>query len=142
MKVRASTMAPAHSMASISISPTLSIHLNTTKIFKFIKVWAIVKQSEPIEISQNIWAYSEEKPDMKLGEFTITSSGAMRSLIKEVKESGIFIDTGRRVRFNTNLWGEVWRLKPEHLALLQEKETQDEQATSEYQSEHLHRPNR
>jgi hypothetical protein len=128
-------MVTAHSMVSTSIGTHIDIQVNTSKIFKFIKVWVISKKMKPIEISQNIWAYSEEKPDLKLGEFTITSSGAMRSLIKEVKESGIFIDTGRRVRFNTNLWGEVWRIRPEHLALLQEKETQNEQATNRSISE-------
>jgi len=134
-------MVTAHSMASISISPTLSIHLNTTKIFKFIKVWAIVKQSEPIEVSTNIWLLSEEKPDIRMDEFVVTSSGTIRSLIEWIRKEAIFTDTGKRVQFNTNLWGEVWRLTPEHLALLQEKETQDAKATSEHQSEHLHRPN-
>ena len=128
-------MVTAHSMASISISPTLSIHLNTTKIFKFIKVWAIVKQSEPIEISQNIWAYSEEKPDIRMDEFVVTSSGTIRSLIEWIRKEAIFTDTGKHVQFNTNLWGEVWRLTPEHLALLQEKETQDEQAKNSSQPE-------
>ena len=128
-------MVTAHSMASISISPTLGIHLNTTKIFKFIKVWATIKQSEPIEVSTNIWLLSEEKPDIRMDEFVVTSSGTIRSLIEWIRKETIFTDTGKRVQFNTNLWGEVWRLTPEHLALLQEKETCNEQATNRSISE-------
>jgi hypothetical protein len=122
-------------MASILVSPSLSIHLNTTKIFKFIKVWVIVKQSKPIEVSTNIWLLSKEKPDIRMDEFVVTSSGTIRSLIEWIRKEAIFTDTGKRVQFNTNLWGEVWRLTPEHLALLQEKEARDEQTSSEHQSE-------
>jgi hypothetical protein len=136
MKVRASTMVKVCSMTSILVSPSLSVHLNTTKIFKFIKVWAIVKQSKPIEVSTNIWLLSKEKPDIRIDEFVVTSSGTIRSLIEWIRKEAIFTDTGKRVQFNTNLWGEVWRIRPEHLALLQEKETQDEQATNHSISEH------
>jgi hypothetical protein len=129
-------MAPAHSMASISIRPTLSIHLKHTRTYQALKVWVGIKQQAPIEISINTWLLSEAKPETKMDEFVVTSSGELKPLIEQIRKEAIFIDTGKRVQFNTNLWGEVWRLTPEHLALLQEKETQDAKATSEHQSEH------
>jgi len=138
MRVRASTMVTAHSKADISISPTISIHLNTTNIFKFIKVWVIIKQSKPIELSTNIWLVSQEKPDLKLDEFVVVSSGEIRSLTEHIRKEGTFTDTGKRIQFNPNLWGEVWKLKPEHLALLHEKETQDAITTNKHQ--HSYRP--
>ena len=104
-----------HTMVSTSIGSHVDIQIKTSRIFKFIKVWAIGKKIKPIEISTNIWLFSEEKPDLRMDEFVVTSVGEMRPLIKEVKETGVFIDTGKRVQFNTNLWGEVWRLRPEHL---------------------------
>ena len=129
-------------MASTHIKASLShIHVSTAgvkknEIFEFLKVWVIVDNAEPIEISTNIWASSKEPPKLRLDEFVINSSGEIRTLIEQIRKEGIFTDTGKRVQFNTNLWGEVWRLTPEHLALLQEKETQHEQAPSEHQSEH------
>jgi len=129
-------MVTAHNIASISISPTLSIHLKHTRTYQALKVWVGIKQQAPIEISTNTWLLSEAKPETKMDEFVVTSTNELRLLIEQIRKEGIFTDTGKRVRLVTNLWGEVWRLKPEHLALLQEKETQDAKATSEHQSEH------
>ena len=129
-------MVTTHTMVSISIRPTLSIHLKHTRTYHLLKVWAIVKQCEPIEISVSFWRLSEAKPELKSNEFVVTSTNELRLLIEQIRKEGLFTDTGKRVQFNTNLWGEVWKLKPEHLTLLQEKETRDEQATSEHQSKH------
>jgi hypothetical protein len=130
-----STMGKAHNIASISISPTLSIHLKYTRVYQLLKVWAVVKQGEPIQISINFWQLSETKPETKMDEFVITSTNELRLLIEQIRKEAIFIDTGKRVRLVTNLWGEVWRLQPAHLALLQEKETQDAKATNNSQPE-------
>ena len=130
-------MVSTHIKASLS-HIHVSISFKQSKIFKFLKVWVITNTSEPIELSTNVWLHSQEKPELKLDEFVVTSSGEIRTLIEQIRKEAIFIDTGKRVQFNTNLWGEVWRLAPEHLALLQEKETQNEQASSEHQSEHRH----
>jgi hypothetical protein len=134
-------MAKAHNIVSISIGPTLRVIFYRNEIC--LKVSCELKtnpQLPYLQISQDWQFCNDIRYDHD--EFLVLPIGKDRTLLKEVKESGTFIDTGKRVRFNTNLWGEVWRLNPEHLALLQEKETQDEQAPSEHQSEHLHRPNR
>jgi hypothetical protein len=57
------------------------------------------------------------------GEFAIAMCGSLRPTLKQIKEQGIFIDTGKRFCHN-HYWYEVWKLRPEHLTLI-EKESND-----------------
>jgi hypothetical protein len=128
-------MAPAHTMAPISIGTQLvnvKAYHGKRGNLRVGLVWA---DEGYVVLSELPW-FIKPTPDLKSDEFIIENFGSDQIYIKEVREQQVFIDTGKRVQINTNLWGEVWRLKPEHLALLQEKETQDAKAPSEHQSEH------
>lgn len=120
-----------HSMVSTSMGLTLEVRVYHTKIAKRLKV-GVVHEDFYVVLSEDLFGNQFNHIHHHLDEFVVTSVGEMRPLIKEVKATGVFIDTGKRVQFNTNLWGEVWRLRPEHFTLLQEKEKKDEQAPSEH----------
>jgi hypothetical protein len=135
MTARVSTMVKVCSKASQSIGGPLEIWIHVTKALKHLKVFVACNKFSSTFLSESP-KVCPKILDLTPLEFVVTSIGRKRPLIEEIRKEDIFTDTGKRIQFNTNLWGEVWRLKPEHLTLLQEKETQDEQTTSEYQSEH------
>jgi hypothetical protein len=68
--------------------------------------------------------------NLQVGEFIVLPVGARRALVKELRLAEIFIDTGRRIEYNPNLWGEIWQLRPEQLSLILKKEADDERQTT------------
>ena len=109
------------SKVSQSIGSPLEIWVHITKL-KRLQVFTGCDKFLPIVLSVSPMVCPKIL-DLSPIEFAITSTGMIRPLIEEIRKEAIFTDTGKRIQFNPNLWGEVWRLKPEHLALLQEKET-------------------
>ena len=127
-------MAPAHTMASISIGTQLvSVKVYHGKLGN-LRVGLVWADERYVVLSELPWGI-KPTPNLKSDEFIIENFGSDQIYIKEVREQQVFIDTGKRIQISTNLWGEVWRLTPEHLALLQEKETQDAKATNRSISE-------
>jgi hypothetical protein len=117
-------MKVAH-IASTSMNTQLEVHVITedypldNQVVPFLDYENITRDTpDPIIISFDI-------PDHPLvfGEFAVYVGGSDRPILKELKEAYIFTDTGKRFCHN-HYWYEVWKLRPEHLTLI-EKESND-----------------
>lgn len=53
--------------------------------------------------------------------FIMSPIGSLRPILKKIRESNIFTDTGKRVEITKFLWGEVWQLQPKHQSLLEKE---------------------
>jgi hypothetical protein len=116
-------MKVAH-IESTSMNTQLEVHAYLTRTLHA-KVGLLTSpQDYPIvTVSIDPVSCPEIREYLNKGEFAIFVGDSDRAVLKELKEAYIFTDTGKRVCFNQH-WYEVWRLRPEHLTLI-EKESND-----------------
>jgi hypothetical protein len=117
-------------IASNIMSTKIQVKAYHTKVAHALKVGATwvptFNEDRGYEVlSLGHWRCSPHEVNWSNDEFLVLSQGSCRALVEEVRKANIFIDTGKRLKLDHNLWCEVWRVRPEHFTQI-EKENQHE----------------